>query len=247
MIRAHKILLASLLVSACTDKPGVEARALQEEDDLVGTVWRVEDIDAGGIIDRSLVTIEILDADRISGSAGCNRYFGTLHLGATDFAVSGIGNTRMACVPALNIQEQKFLAALLEAAAYEADETFLHVFDAQGRQRIRAFRAPDDLAGAGKRSAGAADSAPALAHAFDCGDALSVSFEFVGPETIRLALPDGEHVLQRERSASGARYVAGEIMFWNKGDEALLDIGGVQHECRKSSNQLEQQYGGPQQ
>lgn len=207
---------------------------MQSEPGLSGTVWQVEDIDAGGIIDRSHVTIEIPEPGQIAGSAGCNRYFGTLRLGANGFIVSGVGNTSMACVPALGMQEQKFLAALQAAATYEADETFLRIFDATGRQRIRAVRAPDEVAGTGKVPADADDPAPDIAQGFDCGDNLSVAVKFLGAETLEITLPDGKHTLQRERSASGARYAADGILFWNKGNEALLDIGGVKHDCKKT-------------
>lgn len=235
MIRNGKILLLCLIAAGCGNEVPNEARAMQDDPDLLGTVWQVEDIDAGGIIDRSHVTIEILEPERISGSAGCNRYFGTLRLGGGEFKVSGLGNTSMACVPALGMQEQKFLAALQEAATYEANETFLHIFDAAGKQRIRAVRAPDEVAGTGKVPADAVDPARAVANVFECGDNLSVTVAFVGPETIKISLPDGDHTLQSERSASGARYATEGILFWNKGDEALLDIGGVEHKCKKSS------------
>ncbi|GEM_PF-3207663 len=69
---------------------------------------------------------------------------------------------------------------------------------------------------------------------FDCDGGLQVHAVFVGPETLRLRLPDGDHILQGERAASGARYSGEGIVFWNKGDEALLDIGGVAHHCGRS-------------
>jgi membrane-bound inhibitor of C-type lysozyme len=102
----------------------------------------------------------------------------------------------------------------------------------------RAMQDDPDLHSTGKVPADAVDPARAVASVFDCGDNLSVTVAFVGPETIRINLPDGSHTLQRERSASGARYAAEGILFWNKGDEALLDIGGVEHNCKKSRNDV---------
>lgn len=68
---------------------------------------------------------------------------------------------------------------------------------------------------------------------FHCGNGLVAQAIFVGSETLRLRLPGGDRVLQRERSASGARYTAEGLLFWNKGDEALLDIDGVAHHCSR--------------
>lgn len=218
-------------LAGCSDDPPAEDLTRTGIPDLAGSHWRVEDIDAGGIIDSSNVTIAFVEPDRIAGSASCNRYFGTVSFNAETLLVSGLGTTRMACAPALNKQEQRFLAALREAASYEADDTFLRIFDGEGRQRIRAVKAPEAPAGGHGLPADAVDPARANARVFDCGDNLSVALEFVGPETIRLSLPGGVHTLQRERSASGARYVAEGIMFWNKGDQALLNVGDAEYSC----------------
>ena len=219
--------------AACTDESTQVAEAMPKSVDLVGTAWQVEDIDAGGIVDRSNVTIEIPAAGNINGSAGCNRYFGTMTVAADGISISGLGSTRMACVPALNAQEQRFLTALQESVSFTADEQFLRLRDADGRERIRAVRMEPDQKVAKTEPAGTSDAA---AIRFKCGDALVVSLEFTGPESISLTLPDGKRILQQERAASGARYVGESILFWNKGDEALLDIGGVQHNCTRVSH-----------
>ncbi len=58
---------------------------------------------------------------------------------------------------------------------------------------------------------------------YECGD-----FEFVvrtGPGEVALYLPDDYRVLGQVRSASGSRFVDGDVMFHSKGDEAVLDLG----------------------
>lgn len=221
------VMLAS---AACTDESAPVAEAMPASVDLVGTAWQVEDIDAGGIVDRSNVTIEIPAPGNINGSAGCNRYFGTMTVTADGISITGLGSTRMACVPALNAQEQRFLTALQESVSFSADEQFLRLRDADGKERIRAVRMEPARENAKSRLAGEAN---ATAIRFECGEALMVSVEFTGPESISLLLPDGKRVLQQERAASGARYAGEGILFWNKGDEALLEIGGVQHNCTR--------------
>lgn len=108
--------------------------------DLFDTVWQVEDIDRGGIIDRSHITIEMSGEGRIAGSTGCNQYFGSLTVEATAFQVENAGSTRKACAPALMQQEQRFLQALQDVRRYEIDGEFVSLYDEAGKQRIRMIR-----------------------------------------------------------------------------------------------------------
>ena len=66
---------------------------------------------------------------------------------------------------------------------------------------------------------------------FDCADAGLARVRFVGPDTIELLLDDESMILASERAASGAKYVKGDVVFWNKGDEALLLLGEARHSC----------------
>lgn len=235
-------LLAFLMIgvaAGCTDGQGPEAQSgvresqpVAEKLDLSGTSWQVEDIDGGGIIDRSNVTIEIASRDGIAGSAGCNRYFGGATITDFDFRVLGLGNTSMACVPAMNAQEIRFLDALQQASRYTADANLLRIYDDAGTERIRAVRRADEPGAATQPADKVTNTAERTT--FECGGDLTFTVKFVGPETVTVTLVDGEHTLQQERTASGARYAGDGIVFWNKGQEAMLDIGGVGHTCKKS-------------
>ena len=77
----------------------------------------------------------------------------------------------------------------------------------------------------------AAAPARPITAVFDCGGyAFTVRFE---DESARLTLPDRTLVLPRAIAASGARYTDGVVTFWNKGDEALLELDGTTREgCR---------------
>ncbi len=44
--------------------------------------------------------------------------------------------------------------------------------------------------------------------------------------TVTVQLPDGEVTLPQAESASGARYSDDTTTFWNKGDEAMVEING---------------------
>ena len=75
-------------------------------------------------------------------------------------------------------------------------------------------------------TAAAADTTRAL---FECGDDVFFAMRF-GDGQATLSAPkflgNDSIVLQQAETASGARYVAGDTIFWNKGDLATLQIGG---------------------
>lgn len=150
-------LLASMLcsfafiISACA---GDAIRTMEHTQDpqapsgLIGAVWQVEDIDSGGIIDSSHVTLQLSGEGRINGNTGCNQYFGSVNVGPGTFQVDIAGSTRRACVPAIMHQEQQFLQALHDVRRYDMDEEFLRLYDEAGVQRLRLIRSREDPAGA---------------------------------------------------------------------------------------------------
>ena len=75
--------------------------------------WQVEDINGGGIIDSSHMTLKFGDDGRVSGSAGCNNYSATYTVSGTKMTVGPVASTRRMCPgEAIMNQEQRMLAAL---------------------------------------------------------------------------------------------------------------------------------------
>ena len=55
----------------------------------------------------------------------------------------------------------------------------------------------------------------------------------VGPGEMALWVEDRYLILSRVRSASGSRYQEGDVVFWQKGEEALLELGSRRYrDCR---------------
>ena len=79
---------------------------------LRGAEWVVEDLNGGGIIDRSRITLNFGADGRISGRASCNQYTGGYTLTGESLTLSQAATTRMACEPSLMNQEDKFLELL---------------------------------------------------------------------------------------------------------------------------------------
>lgn len=78
---------------------------------LTGKVWRVEDINSGGVIDYYSGNLTF-DGQRVSGSTGCNQFGGTYTLSGNVMRFGPLMMSRRACMGALNDLEQKFLNTL---------------------------------------------------------------------------------------------------------------------------------------
>mgnify|MGYP001265833116 CR=1 FL=1 len=84
-----------------------------------GAEWVVEDLNGGGIIDRSRVTLNF-DADgRVFGNASCNTYNGGYVLTGEGLTLSRAATTMMACAPALMTQESRFFELLERVERFE--------------------------------------------------------------------------------------------------------------------------------
>ena len=229
LLAAAAIVLSGCLEDTPMTKKGATAATTLPV--LEGTVWQIEDIDTGGIIDRSMITMDFTEGGRIQGFTGCNRYFGDATVAGDVLSLGGIGSTRRACVPALMGQEQRFLNALNDSARFANDkDTWLVVYDAEGVERLRAIRVDSDPTAERPEPQDIGSGTPII---FDCEVKGAISFHFVGPESIELSVGDMMHVLTRKRTASGARYSEKGFEFWNKGDEALLTIGEERFTCKR--------------
>ncbi|ETX09982.1 hypothetical protein MUS1_04975 [Marinomonas ushuaiensis DSM 15871] len=133
------MLVVSLGVLALSGCQPAQNRIQTAGNELVlDGVWQVEDIDLGGVIDSSMMTIEFDDQGRVSGSTGCNRYTAEIDVEGDTFLVSKAASTRRLCAPSLNLQEQRFLSALNDVTHYEFNgHNALIVLDAENSQRLK--------------------------------------------------------------------------------------------------------------
>ena len=70
---------------------------------------------------------------------------------------------------------------------------------------------------------------------YECNDyEFSVYNDDSRANEITLYLPERDLTLVRVRAASGAKYQNNNILFWNKGDRALLKIEGNTYNCRRN-------------
>jgi putative lipoprotein len=92
-----------------------EATALS----LAGPTWRVTSIGGQPVLSGTTITAEFSTEDRVAGTSGCNRYFGSAKAEAGRIAMGPFGATLMACSPDdVMAQESRYLAALEAAKSY---------------------------------------------------------------------------------------------------------------------------------
>jgi len=119
--------LSAMLLAGC--RPKEPEKALQ------GTPWTLESYGEAGNEQTVLEGTEITAAfeeGKVTGSAGCNRYFGGYEVNGSKLSFSPLGSTRMACPEPIMKQEQTFLSALQGAESYEIRGSTLTITSAGG-------------------------------------------------------------------------------------------------------------------
>jgi heat shock protein HslJ len=100
---------------------------------LIGPTWQLVSLEGRAAVAGSRVTAVFAEGDRVSGSAGCNSYFGRARAADGRLAVRGLGSTLMYCTAeGVMPQEQAYLAALERAAVFGIAGTELRVGPAPG-------------------------------------------------------------------------------------------------------------------
>lgn len=218
-------LICGMLPGCSGEESQVSVRQtrLEQQDNLAGTAWQAENIDPGGVVDMSMVTIEFAPDSRIAGSTGCNRYFGSVNYDDSNFSVAEVGSTQKACPPAIMEQERRFLDALESAVRFDIqDDMWLRLFDVEGKQRLKFIMSGSGTIMPAAKVQQPQDKPTGTVTRYSCTDGPDFDVRFLGPDTIGISTDERDYVLQHERAASGARYAGDGIEFWNKGNEALL-------------------------
>lgn len=106
---------------------------------LEGVTWvltAMGDVSAPqGVLEKIQVTLMYNSADsRLSGSGGCNRYFGDVEINADQlvFTAGPMGMGRMACSEQVMAQENQFVQMLGRAERYAIDGSTLYLFTNAG-------------------------------------------------------------------------------------------------------------------
>jgi heat shock protein HslJ len=86
---------------------------------LVGPNWSLTTLGGKSVLEGTKLTAVFSGEDGVSGSAGCNNYFGRVRVEAGRLSVGPLGSTMMECGrDGLMEQEMLYLASLQAATSY---------------------------------------------------------------------------------------------------------------------------------
>jgi heat shock protein HslJ len=108
-----------------------------EPEPLVGTTWTLDSFytadTVSSVIAGTTITA-VFDKDgKVTGSAGCNRYFASYTVTGTSMSMGSAGSTAMYCTsPGVGQQESTYLASLGRAATFTITGDRLSLADKEG-------------------------------------------------------------------------------------------------------------------
>ena len=125
---------AASLLASCASEPEIA-----ETNTIVGTAWRVADIEQRGVLKDAETTLRFETDDRVAGSGGCNRYFGAVSIDGSRVTFGDLGSTMMACPEQVMDQERRFLQALerTRSFAWDLDRDQLYLRNDVGDDLVR--------------------------------------------------------------------------------------------------------------
>ena len=125
--------LTTILIIAVT--PIVSASCVSRGDELGGTYWQFTAYGAQPAITPVLagtaVTLNFnTQSSRVTGSGGCNEYFGDCLVEGNSITITNLGATKKACAdpPSIMIQENTYFELLGKAEHFSADCCGLIIF-----------------------------------------------------------------------------------------------------------------------
>jgi heat shock protein HslJ len=74
---------------------------------------------------------------KLTGRAGCNRFFGTFKVSGMELTLGPVGSTRMACHEPVMQRENAFFAALENTTSFRIEAGSLRFFDLAGMELAR--------------------------------------------------------------------------------------------------------------
>ena len=224
MLWIRKVGLVTLLLlsGSCSTSTLPEGSAVNQL--IQGQTWQVEDVERRGIVDSSMITIKFDEKNgQVTGTSGCNRYFGSYERKGKRFSIGPLAGSRRACVPALMNQEQRFLAALQSVTqARWLDKTRIELQKEESESTLTLIKL--DTQAQRKTSVN-----------YLCDDESALTARFAGPERLIIETGNQSLSLQRQESASGARYIGRDVEFWTKGKEATLVKANDRLLCQQQS------------
>lgn len=90
---------------------------------LLSGDWQIEELAEGSVLKDSPPHLSLGQAGEVTGTTGCNRFFGSYELTGEGLTLGRIGSTMMACPDAVMMQERRIFEALEAVRRFDLDET----------------------------------------------------------------------------------------------------------------------------
>jgi heat shock protein HslJ len=98
---------------------------------VIETQWNLIELNGSAVhvpADEGLVYIYLQeDGDRLSGSDGCNRFFGSYDLSGSSLQFHAVAQTMMACQGAFTEREAEFIEALKLVTSFQISDNALQL------------------------------------------------------------------------------------------------------------------------
>ncbi len=104
---------------------------------LAGSEWRPVELNAQPIENGAPIYMRFAAGGKVSGNAGCNRFFGAYKVEGATLTFSPLAATRKACPEPLMTIERKFLDTLEATHAFERDKAHLILRNAAAEPIMR--------------------------------------------------------------------------------------------------------------
>ncbi len=117
------LVITTLILTACSQA------TTQSDDPLEGTNWQLVFYRKTRVIEGTSISAKFENGE-ITGSAGCNSFFGSYEIDEANIMISTLGATEMFCMEPDGVMEQEafYLESLQDAQRYEILDGRLTIF-----------------------------------------------------------------------------------------------------------------------
>lgn len=128
MIRVRRHIVMSIIgAGLCAG-----ATAALAADFPYGQTFQAMSLGSEPFATEALPSLSVMADGRITGSTGCNRFFGKAEFSGATLRIGDLGMTRMACFDGAGLNERRFTSALAAATGWRVDASRLILETAQG-------------------------------------------------------------------------------------------------------------------
>lgn len=224
MMKSRTLIAALVILVLALTACGPTANGDEEPVRLDGTSWVLQEMDSEAPLEGTTITAEFADGE-ISGSSGCNSYFGSYTLEGNTITFGIMGMTEMACMEPEGVMEQEstYLETVRSATEVRLAQGQLEMMDESGDVVLR-FKRPDE---SGVQTASLEGTTWSL-ESFVEGEAAT---SLIAGTTITMELSNGRLTGSAGCNSYGGSYTAedGELtvneLVWT--EMACLDPEGV--------------------